>query len=234
MAFAFYMLMAKLGYTWYPKDWGNSEKVFELTLIERGLYRELIDMAMLNDNKTQINVKVWSRKFGSTQDEIESILITLSDLSLIEVNNDLLFIPSCESRLKLVRGGRNGGKKSKPTPKPTPKPFESLEEKNEKPTPNQIEKKRKEKESNMYREFAHLSLSIDEFNKLNDIYTKESIDEVLNKIENYSKNKNYKSLYLTSLTWLKKDGTKKHTENGMSESLLKQLRPSHNLKDLYE
>mgnify|MGYP000521508741 CR=1 FL=1 len=35
--------MAKLGYTWYPKDWGNSDSVFELSLSERGLYREFID-----------------------------------------------------------------------------------------------------------------------------------------------------------------------------------------------
>lgn len=132
--------MVKLGYTWYPKDWGNSESVFELTLIERGLYRELIDMAMLNDNKTIYNAKIWARKFGSTEEEIESILITLKDLKLIELNGDVLFIPSCESRLNLVRGGSKGGKKSKPTSKPTSKPFQSLDENNEKPTSNQIEK----------------------------------------------------------------------------------------------
>ncbi len=131
--------MAKLGYTWYPKDWGNSESVFELTLIERGLYRELIDMAMQNDNKTIVNVKVWARKFGSTETEIESILITLDNLKLIEIKKEILFIPSCENRLKLVRGGSNGGKKSKPSSKPNTKPFESLEENNEKPSSNQIE-----------------------------------------------------------------------------------------------
>ncbi len=142
--------MAKLGYTWYPKDWGNSENVFELTLIERGLYRELIDMAMLNDNKTEINMKVWARKFGSTVDEIESILITLQHLNLIVCTDINLFIPSCETRLKLVRGGSNGGKKSKPNTKPntkpTDKPFESLSENNVKPIAKQreIEKKIKE------------------------------------------------------------------------------------------
>lgn len=109
--------MAKLGYTWYPKDWGNSEAVFELTLTERGLYRELIDMAMLNDNTTVINHKVWARKFGSSNAELEDILITLRDLKLIEVKKDSIFIPSCEPRLNLSRGGRSGGKKSKPTDK---------------------------------------------------------------------------------------------------------------------
>jgi len=121
--------MAKLGYTWYPKDWGNSDAVFELTLIERGLYRELIDMAMLSDNKVIVSIKTWARKFGSTIDEIESILITLENLKLIELRKDILFIPSCESRLNLVRGGSKGGKNKpsvKPTIKPTDKPIESL------------------------------------------------------------------------------------------------------------
>jgi len=130
--------MSKLGYTWYPKDWGNSEAVFELTLVERGLYRELIDMAMLNDNQTIINDNVWARKFGSSVEEIESILLTLERLKLIEVTNDSLFIPSCESRLVLVRAGRKGGQKSKPNPKPISKPIS-------KPNPKQIEKKEKEK-----------------------------------------------------------------------------------------
>jgi len=135
--------MAKLGYTWYPKDWGNSEAVFELTLLERGLYRELIDIAMLNDNKTQINVKTWARKFGSSIDEIESILITLTNLKLIEIDINTLFIPSCESRLVLVRSGAKGGSKSKPTNKGKGKGSSKPTSKGDN---NQIEKKRKEKE----------------------------------------------------------------------------------------
>lgn len=137
--------MAKLGYTWYPKDWGNSESVFELNLSERGLYREFIDLAMLNDNKTEVKKDVWCRKFGVSILEINVILDNLIRLNLIEINDNILFIPSCESRLNLVRGGSNGGKKSKPSKKPTPKPFESLDDKNEKPTPKQRETKTKTK-----------------------------------------------------------------------------------------
>jgi len=77
--------MAKLGYTWYPKDWGNSESVFELNLTERGLYRELIDLAMLNDNKTEIKKDVWIRKFGVTIVEIDYILDKLNSLKLIQI-----------------------------------------------------------------------------------------------------------------------------------------------------
>ena len=139
--------MAKLGYTWYPKDWGNSESVFELSLSERGLYREFIDLAMLNDNKTEIKKDVWIRKFCVSKEDLESILDKLRMLNLIQFIDNILFIPSCESRLKLVRGGHNGGKKSKPIAKPIAKPFESLDEKNEKPIAKQREREReREKE----------------------------------------------------------------------------------------
>ena len=97
--------MSKLGYTWYPKDWGNSEAVFELNLSERGLYRELIDMAMMNDNKTIINNKVWSRKFCCSIEELNKILKSLELLGLIQIDFDgsnELFIPSCEARLNLL------------------------------------------------------------------------------------------------------------------------------------
>ena len=131
--------MSKLGYTWYPKDWGNSDAVFELLLHERGMFRELIDMAMLNDNKTEIKTSLWCRKFAIKEDELEAILTTLEGLGLIEINDNNLFIPSCEKRLSLVRRGSKGGKKSKPNEKPTTKP-------NKKPNTNQIEKKEKRKE----------------------------------------------------------------------------------------
>lgn len=134
--------MAKLGYTWYPKDWGNSESVFELSLSERGLYRELIDLAMMNDNKTEIKLDTWGRKFSVSVDELKSLLGKLSILNLIEIKGEKLFIPSCESRLKMVRGGSKGGKNKPPVKgsvKPIVKPLPSLEEKNDKPIANQRE-----------------------------------------------------------------------------------------------
>ena len=134
--------MSKLGYTFYPKDWASDEKVFELLLHERGLYRELIDLAMLNDNKTVINAPVWCRKYAINDSELTTILKTLSSKGLIQISFEgtgELFIPSCEKRLILVRAGSKGGKKSKPTPKPLGKPIV-------KPNGKQIEKKGNRKE----------------------------------------------------------------------------------------
>jgi len=116
--------MAKLGYTWYPKDWGNSEHVFELSLSERGLYREIIDLAMMNDNKIEFKKEIWIRKFFVQKEELEAILNKLYALKLIHFKDNILTVPSCENRLKLVRAGAKGGKISKPLVKPFSKPIE--------------------------------------------------------------------------------------------------------------
>lgn len=147
--------MAKQGYTWYPKDWGNSENVFELNLSERGLYREFIDLAMLNDNCTEIKKSVWCRKFAVSISELESILSKLLELNLIEFREDILFIPSCESRLNLVRGGKKGGEAPKPTPKPIVKP-------DPKPTPKQIETKTETKTIITNKQIIEIDVAISE------------------------------------------------------------------------
>jgi hypothetical protein len=78
---------------------------------------------------------------------------------------------------------------------------------NEQPTSNQRvttnKNIKKENKENIYRQFKHLKLTIEEFNKLKIDYTQEQIDIILDSIENYAQNKKYNSLYLTSLNWLK-------------------------------
>ena len=64
----------------------------------------------------------------------------------------------------------------------------------------------------IYRRFAHLSMSKDELNKLLTIYSQEDVDDILDAIENYKDNKKFKSLYLTAKKWLKKNETKQHSE----------------------
>ena len=57
----------------------------------------------------------------------------------------------------------------------------------------------------IYRSFAHLSMSVEQFNKLEADYNKQQIDSCLDSIENFKNNKKYKSLYLTAKNWLKKE-----------------------------
>ena len=60
----------------------------------------------------------------------------------------------------------------------------------------------------IYRSFAHLSMSKDELNKLLTTYSQQDVDDILDAIENYKDNKKFKSLYLTAKKWLSKNEPK--------------------------
>lgn len=64
----------------------------------------------------------------------------------------------------------------------------------------------------IYRSFAHLSMSKDELHKLLTTYSQEDVDDILDAIENYKDNKKFKSLYLTAKKWLKKNEPKQPSE----------------------
>ena len=86
--------------------------------------------------------------------------------------------------------------------------------------PNRIPKRTKnadsdndnDKDINIYRAFAHLKLSIEDFDKLRIEYSADQINNVLDSIENFKSNKNYSSLYLTAKNWLKRDVQKNEVE----------------------
>lgn len=108
--------MSKLGYTWYPKDWKTNDKVFNLSLELRGLYREFIDFAYEKDNSFTVEHKYWCRMLDINKRKFDTLFARLLSDNLIQEDKGIYQIPSVEARIQLIRGGQLGGKRSKPTP----------------------------------------------------------------------------------------------------------------------
>ena len=84
------------------------------------------------------------------------------------------------------------------------------------------------KSNNIYREFKHLKITVEEYQKLKDKFPSEDINQILDDIENYKNNKNYTSLYLTANKWLTKRVEEKGLDkNGLTKKQQYWLRYGH-------
>jgi hypothetical protein len=117
------------------------------------------------------------------------------------------------------RNKTNGSKGGRPK---KPKETEETQVVLEEPKKADNKNKNKNDNENTYRCFKHLSISLDEFNKLCIDYTKQQIDDILDQIENNTNNKKYSSLYLTAKNWLSRN--KPTQTEGISPEELKAIK----------
>jgi hypothetical protein len=84
-----------------------------------------------------------------------------------------------------------------------------------------VKKDNNENKEEVYRFFDHLSISVIDYQKLLDLgWNKKQIDLTLDSIQNYSKNKNYKNLYLTSKKWLEKEPKASEVKNKFASPII--------------
>lgn len=107
----------KLGYTWYPKDFISDPDVMFMTAAERGVYRDLIDLAYTNDNEIKYSIEMLARYTNSDAETVEKVLAMKGKKTDVGWS-----IPSCEKRLELAEKNRsNGGKGGRPKTQTKPK-----------------------------------------------------------------------------------------------------------------
>jgi len=114
--------MAKLGYTFYPKDFASDPDVMLMTSSERGIYRDLIDLAYLTENCIKYSPEALSRYTNGSVEDVQKVLETKGLFV-----DGIWTIPSCNKRLAIMKRNQENG--SKPKSKPNLTQIEAKEEK---------------------------------------------------------------------------------------------------------
>lgn len=133
--------MSKLGYTWYPKDFISDPDVMFMTSSERGVYRDIIDLAYMSENMIKYSIDMLARYTNSDVETVQKVLDMKGEKS-----GDFWTIPSCDKRIELAEKNRiNGAKGGRPKTQTKPKQNPDLTQTEPKAKGKE---KEKEKENN--------------------------------------------------------------------------------------
>ena len=218
-------MSSKLGFTFYQKDWWSSDSFYELTPLQRYIYLECIFLMYNGDGYMKTQKTHFENRIRFFVSDEDWQIVTAKFI----IEGEMFTHISVNSRMRKTlanrENGKAGGRPLKNPKNPTEKPKKN--------PPYKRERESKEKENKKeytYREIAHLSLSIEDYQKLNINYDKDVIDGVLDAIENYKNNKSYTSLYLTAKNWLKKEPSKTPIATTTKTN---QLQPKYTDEDVY-
>jgi uncharacterized phage protein (TIGR02220 family) len=191
--------MDKLGYTFYPKDFISDPDVMMMTPSQRGVYRDLIDLAYMNDNKIKYNLIQLSKYCNATEEEINEVLSLKGE----KIDN-FWTIPSCNKRIAKSKVNRANGSKGGRPKKTKENPIETQNETQTKPNLKGKEKEKENIKENKEEqtpptpkgEFFNFDVYLD---KINELFGKNL--RVVNKKAKQSINARLKEGYTKSNIW---------------------------------
>ena len=160
----------------------------------------------INRGESILSLESWGKKWNWDKSSVKRFLELLKKDEMIELKNETVTTRLIVCKYDTYQSKENDVETQV-------KRRRNASETQTKSIKEEEEKQEEKEEEIIYRNFKHLKITIQEFEKLKETYLLDDIDLVLNNIENYKNNKNYTSLYLTALNWLKKDYKTKQEVN---------------------